>query len=264
VRLRRQMLAALLILSFMSLLRGQTSGTAAPDSLNLGLQALGTGNAQQAIEYFERAKQMDPTLTVADLNLATAHASLYIPCDKTAANEDHVRKAIAGFESYLSGQPDNTEALNGLARMYQATAKLGKARDVHKRLAILAPQDPVEAWAVASLDWIMTRDKANPLSNAEKASSIEEGLNYTDTALQLDPQYVDAMTYKNLLVREKAALSTDPAEVARLMAEAYEWFDKALKARASQANTPNRVEGGREPQSVLPVVCPPPPPNRSR
>jgi hypothetical protein len=59
------------------------------------------------------------------------------------------------------------------------------------------------------------------------------------------------MTYKNLLLREKARLAVDPAEKARLTALADEWFNKALETRKLNAQI------GRGP-----LTPPSPPPNR--
>jgi hypothetical protein len=56
-----------------------------------------------------------------------------------------------------------------------------------------------------------------------------------DLALALNPNYDDAMTYKNLLLREKARLATDPAEKARLTSLADDWFQWALETRKRNA-----------------------------
>ena len=48
------------------------------------------------------------------------------------------------------------------------------------------------------------------------------------------------MTYKNLLLRQKALLTKDPKEAKALEDEATEWFNKALAATKGQ----RREEGG--------------------
>ena len=49
-----------------------------------------------------------------------------------------------------------------------------------------------------------------------------------DKALEMNPNYEEAMAYKNLLLRDKAAVTKDPAEAKRLIDEADVWFNKAL------------------------------------
>ena len=51
----------------------------ARDKLNKGVEAYKNGQFDAAIEDFKDAKEFDPTLTNAQLYLATAYASQYIP-----------------------------------------------------------------------------------------------------------------------------------------------------------------------------------------
>ena len=74
-------------------------------------------------------------------------------------------------------------------------------------------------------------DKATPPPVEEQARLIEEGLQNLDKALELNPDYEDAMTYKNLLYREKARLAASEEERVQLNAMADEWFNKALETR---------------------------------
>ena len=65
-----------------------------------------------------------------------------------------------------------------------------------------------------------------------------------DIALGLNPQYVDAMAYKNLLLRLKADTTQDASERARLIGEADSWFNKALEARSQNPTGGNRNAAG--------------------
>jgi hypothetical protein len=94
---------------------------------------------------------------------------------------------------------------------------------------------------------------------ADQARLIEEGLTNLDSTLALYPQYDDAMTYKNLLLREKARLAVDPAEKSRLIALADSWFEKALETRKTNAATRRTIPPGN---GVTGFAPPPPPPGR--
>ena len=69
-------------------------------------------------------------------------------------------------------------------------------------------------------------------------------MEYVDKALERNPAYQDAMTYKNLLLREKAMLTKDPAEAKRLVDEANVWFQKALTERQKDAEKKATNAGG--------------------
>jgi Tfp pilus assembly protein PilF len=51
----------------------------ARDLLNKGVNAFKAGQSDTAIEDFKKAKELDPSLMMAQVYLATAYASLYIP-----------------------------------------------------------------------------------------------------------------------------------------------------------------------------------------
>ena len=59
-----------------------------------------------------------------------------------------------------------------------------------------------------------------------------------------NPRYEEAMTYKNLLLRQKALLTKDPKEANALVEEATEWFNKALAAR--KANEEKKASAATE------------------
>src|ERR1700726_4144584 len=86
----------------------------ARDKLNKGVQAYKANQTDLAIEDFKQAKAFDPSLTNAQLYLATAYASQYIP---GAPSEDNVRlgeQGIAEFKEVLQADPSNTSAIDGI------------------------------------------------------------------------------------------------------------------------------------------------------
>jgi hypothetical protein len=79
-------------------------------------------------------------------------------------------------------------------------------------------------------------DKDNALEPAEQIKVIDEGLANIDKALGLNPDYDDAMTYKNLLYRLKADRTTDEEDKKKLTGMADEWFNKSLETRKKNAD----------------------------
>ena len=64
---------------------------------------------------------------------------------------------------------------------------------------------------------------------------IELGLTAEDKALQLKPDYIDALTYKGLLLRAKALVIKNPAEQQSLIAEANKLRDQGIELRKKKA-----------------------------
>jgi TonB family protein len=243
--------------------RGQTPESRkveAQASLSSGVQAYRSGNYQAAADQFSRALQLDPDLTVAELYLGTAYSML--AALQTSTSQEMGQKAIDAFQRALQKDPGMADAVSGLASVYQSSGDLPKAREAYLRLTKMAPQNPAAYYSVGSIDWLMTRDRTNPLPAADRMRVINEGLENVDLALALDPQYQEAMAYKNLLLRSKAEIVglTDPMESDRLISEANTWFNRALetlKQRSSQTNTGNTTQVPGLSGGIFP---PPPPP----
>jgi TonB family protein len=88
-----------------------------------------------------------------------------------------------------------------------------------------------------------------------------------DRAIQMKPDYMEALTYKNLLLRLQATTETDPATQQALIAEADKLRDQAVKIREAQnkwdavpANAV-RVGGGIAPPTKLKNMSPVYPPD---
>jgi tetratricopeptide (TPR) repeat protein len=203
----------------------------ARDNVNKGVRSFRDGKYDAAIDYFTEAIKLDPDAPYAQLYLATAYAQSYIPGAQSEDNQKNADMAIATFKKVLEKDPNNVTAVTGLASIYQNTDQIQQAREMYLKNAQMAPDDPTPHYAVGSIDWIIVFDKAAPPPPEEQAKLIDEGLSHLDQALQKNPDYEDAMTYKNLLFREKARLASTEQEKTQLIAQADEWFNKALETR---------------------------------
>jgi TonB family protein len=80
---------------------------------------------------------------------------------------------------------------------------------------------------VATICWqYANRDVQDP---APRLLYIREGIALESRALQIKPDYQEAMTYKNILLRMQATLTPDPAEQARLIADADELRNRVME-----------------------------------
>jgi TonB family protein len=64
---------------------------------------------------------------------------------------------------------------------------------------------------------------------------VEDGMSNLAKALEIDPQYDDAMAYMNLLVRERASMDDTMEGYRRDIALADGWVQKALEAKKARA-----------------------------
>jgi tetratricopeptide (TPR) repeat protein len=216
----------------------------ARDNLLKGQAAFKNGHYEDSIKYFKDAMAKDPNLTVAELYLATAYSQQFIPGAQSADNMKMADNAVKTFEDILSKDPKNVNAVAGLAFIYQNTLQLSKAHEAYLKETELDASNPIPFYAVASVDWLIVQNKTDPPSVDDQKKLVDEGIGAADKAIALNPDYDDAMSYKNLLLREKARLAETEEEKAKLTADADTWFNKALDTRKKNQEKKNKASGG--------------------
>jgi tetratricopeptide (TPR) repeat protein len=65
-----------------------------------------------------------------------------------------------------------------------------------------------------------------------------------DKALQVDPDYDDAMAYENLLIRERADLADNKEEYEKDIKTANDWVDKAMAVKKKKTEAKQKTGGG--------------------
>jgi len=225
----------LALLAILALAATSCAKLQARDNLNKGVRAFRDAHYDNAVTYFKQAVELDPDLTTAEIYLATAYSQQYIPGGRSEENDKNAQLAIQTFENVLKREPNNVNAIAGLASIHQNTNQFQKAHDYYMKYAQLDSSNPVPFYAIGSVDWIIVYDKNNPPPAEEQGKLVDEGLQNLDKALALNPDYDDAMTYKNLLYREKARLATNDADKKKLTDLADEWFNKSLETRKKNA-----------------------------
>lgn len=247
--MKRQKITMFSFLAILALSMASCAKLQARDNLNKGVRAFREAHYDNAVKYFQQAVQLDPELVTAEIYLATAYAQQYVPGGRGEDNERNAEMAIQTFENVLRRDPNSVNAIAGLASIYQSlgqtdTRNLRKAHDYYMKYAQLESNNPIPFYAIGSLDWLIVYDKNNPPPVEEQATLIENGLQSLDKALSLDPDYDDAMTYKNLLYREKARIATNEADKKKWIDMADEWFNKGLETRKKNAEKKKAVPVG--------------------
>lgn len=245
----------------------------ARDLLNKGVAAYKNAQYDSAIEDFKQAKDLDPGLMNARLYLATAYASQYIP---GAPSEQNVRlgtQAVNEFKEVLQLDPNNLSAIDGIGSILFQMAgtpydpkKFEESKSYHQKHIELKPNDPEPYYWIGVIDWTLAfrgngelraaynrehiskqvRDD-DPLPPAVRAeyvakygALVDEGIAYLQKAIQLKPDYDDAMAYLNLLYRRKADMVESADERANLKKQADELIDKVKEIKQKRAEQPQQ------------------------
>jgi tetratricopeptide (TPR) repeat protein len=233
-----------------------------------GVQAYKDGQIDQAIVDFQNAKDLDPSLVNAQLYLATARSAQYIPGDPCTENAQHGNQALQEFKSILGAHPDNLSAIDGtgsilynLASMPFDPEKMEESKSYHQRHSELRPGDPEPYYWVGVIDWslafrgnremrgdynksagksIKDTDPMPPALAArfrqKYGGIVDEGIANMKKAMDLRPNYDDAMAYLNLLYRQKADMELTLGEQQQDIKIADDLVDQAKAIKAKKIN----------------------------
>jgi len=224
----------------------------ARDQLNKGVQSYKNAKYEEAINHFQQAVSLDPSLINARLYLATAFAQQYIP---GVDNEDNNRMGENAIDQYK-------------AVLYLQMKRFEDAKTFYRKANELDPNDPEPYYSVAVIDWTQSyqprmeerakvglkpdewimKDKGNKkvceMLREKNSGVIQDGIAMLQKALELRPDYDDAMAYLNLLYREKGDLECDdPAARAADLKTADEWVDKTMATKKIKAEKQPGAQG---------------------
>ncbi len=219
----------------------------ARDHLNKGVQSYKNAKYEEAIAHFQRAVSLDPGLLNARLYLATAFAQQYIPGADTEDNNRMAQQAIDQYKEVLERDHKNINSVKGIAYLYLQMKKFDEAKQYYRKATELDPNDPEPYYSVAVIlkPEEPLKDKKVCASLKQRISPyVQDGIDDLNKALQLRPDYDDAMAYMNLLYREKADLECDnPAARAADLKIADEWVDKTMATKKARAEKQPGAQG---------------------
>ena len=168
-------------------------------------------------------------------------------------------EAEATLQAFAWAAPTNREALMTLAALYNRTGQFDKTVAALENAAALTPTDPQGYQLLATFYWEKAF-KDPRLSAAQKGAYIDLGITATDRALGANPDYVDALTYKNILLRMKANMEADPASRQALVTEADALRNRAMELQKARQTGHSATTFVPAPGQPPPPPPPPPPP----
>lgn len=131
-------------------------------------------------------------------------------------------------------RPNDPTVYTNLAAFYNRQGNFEGAIEALQARAEREPTNPEAFYTIATYYWEKAyRDFS--LSDAEKMKYTQAGINAIDKALSLNDGYMEALVYKNLLLRVQATLERSPARQQALLREAEQLSNRAEEIR--KANT---------------------------
>ena len=223
---------------------------------------------QPALAAYQEALRLDPGETKLHKHIGIAYMGMYQPGSKHPKDLEFAQKAIDNLKQYVAAYPDDTKSLEYLVSMYLNTERFDDAINFYQ--TELLKRNPKDAKAMQSLamlyfkkgdfdngvKWLKERlnvvtatdEKAEvyyligvqawdrsynfpDVDPAVRAQIVDEGMQALNKAVEMKPDYFEAISYINLLYREKAKMETDPAKKQEYTDQANKYLQQALEMR---------------------------------
>jgi len=240
----------------------------ARDNLNQGVNSFKAGQYSNAADHFKTAIELDPEFPVARLYLATAYMQQYVPGSDTPENKRYADSALEQFQLVLNNDPKSLIAVQSVASLYYNMKDFAKAEEWNKKILQLDPNNKEADYVLGVIAWTnfvipdreariaqgLTLDQPVPLKAPKNPKDpnqqkVELKAKYWDTltagiedekkALQVDPDYENAMSYMNLLIRYRADLDDTKEQYDADIKEANDWVQKSLETTKKKAAKKN-------------------------
>jgi tetratricopeptide (TPR) repeat protein len=186
---------------------------------------------------FAKAEPVAKELIAINPNESTSYhllGRMYEDVGRYEEAEQMLQKAI-------SLHPNDALGYSLLAGYYNRQGQFEKTIEAWKARAKAEPNNP-EAHHMIAVYYFdkLHRDSAFVKENRAKALEyVLDGIASEDRALALNAQYFEALTYKNILLRQQALLEKDPARIKQLLNDA-----DVLKAKAEDLQKKQNAAAG--------------------
>jgi Tfp pilus assembly protein PilF len=166
----------------------------------------------------------------------------------------------------LEQNPKDNVAIASVASLYLNQRKWDDAQQWYEKLTAVDPGNAEAYYSLGFVAWSkwypaygtaranlgMRQEDPGPIKDkkvkqelkAQYGPVIDGGLQALDKALQINPDYDDAMAYENLLTRERADLTDTKEEYTAQMKIAEDWFQKSVATKKRKAEQKAKTTGG--------------------
>lgn len=192
----------------------------------------------RSLEYLVAAygpdKLNDPTLAEPIIKqmieLTPDEPSNYFMLARLYQDSGEYELAEQTFMQARDARPNDPAVYLQLANFYNTQGDFERTIQYLNERIKIEPNNPEAHYTVATYYW----DKANRdfrLTDKEKIQYVMDGLGSVDKAISIKSDYMEAIAYKNLLLRLQANLEKDPRKQQELLKEADRLRDQATELR---------------------------------
>jgi tetratricopeptide (TPR) repeat protein len=217
-----------------------------------------------ALSAYQKARQIDSSFADLDRMIGYSEIGLYIPEDKSPANEKHADAAIVELNTYLKKRPDDRvardalinmylnanrtdeaiayfrnylnepdhrndlEAVKSIATLYAKKGDFNESLNWYEKITLIDSKNP-ESFYIFGVVCYEKVAKNPPADPAQKLAIVERGKQALQHAIDMKSDYFESMAYLNLLWRQQALLETDPVKAQEDVKHADEVRNRAVE-----------------------------------
>jgi tetratricopeptide (TPR) repeat protein len=217
---------------------------------------------EQAVSHFQQSVALDPDYDSAHLYLATAYAQQVVPNLDTPDNIKVANLALDGFNFVLSKKPNDLGALQQIASIHRNIKQFDLAKADEIKILSIKPDDANANYTIGVIDWQAAYKNSTTVLAADgmqvdkpgqkipppvcsklqsmNSADLDEALKYLQAAVNINPNFDDAMQYLNLVYRRKAEIECAKAD----LEQADMWVQKSMGARKANELAKEKKAGG--------------------
>ena len=199
---------------------------------------LGTLSLQYLVASYGPDKLNDPAkaepVVQRMIQLEPGEPANYFALAKIYEDAGAYEEAEKMLQNAKQAKPSDPAVYMTLAGYYNRQGRFDKTIEALEERAQKEPNNPEAFYTIATYYW----DEAYrdfKLKENEKKEFVGKGVEAVDHALQIKPDYMEALVYKNLLLRLQANLEKDPAKQQQLIKDADKLRDRAQELRKQKA-----------------------------
>jgi tetratricopeptide (TPR) repeat protein len=199
---------------------------------------LGTLSLQYLVASYGPDKLNDPAkaepVVQRMIQLEPGEPANYFALAKIYEDAGAYEEAEKMLQNAKQAKPGDPAVYMTLAGYYNRQGRFDKTIEALEERAVKEPNNPEAFYTIATYYW----DEAYrdfKLKEAQKKEFVGKGVEAVDHALQIKPDYTEALVYKNLLLRLQANMEKDTAKQQALIKEADRLRDRAQELRKQKA-----------------------------
>jgi tetratricopeptide (TPR) repeat protein len=171
------------------------------------------------------------------IELDPSEPTNYFALSKIYEDAGNYEQAEAMLLKAKEMRPKDSTVYMQLAAYFNRQGQFDRTIEALEQRAAVEPDNPEAYYTIATFLWDKTfRDFR--LKDAEKREYLQQGVEATDKALSIKPDYLEALVYKGLLLRLQANMEKDRGRQQELLKQADALRDKAKSLqKAKQAGT---------------------------